>query len=1360
MIRKHRTIICAAGAALSLAALFSLNRLEGGQERPRSSWLASQKLPTPAKESGAGPYELRGLGTVEAQGALWPNGVALVRFKAQNDTKAEIVASKYVADFQAYGAIQALPSSPVGGGMAFEVKDAGVWIVGRQGSEVFVLSGPQADVLQPFAKALKTAEWQSPKERVYPPYLDSFDNAALGIWWMPSTKPKDLLDFFTEYPVTLNFHTQYVGASYAPGVFDVAGTENAIAQAHLIGRPYRLMIWGSGGASGKAPDWWIDEVFLEDHLEMPPRGGLPFSIVSAMGYNMASRTSEIHEEMTIESLQHFMRHFKDDPALLSWLEPHGEFHQRDPAYYVRGDEKRFAEYLQKDKGMTLEEVNEAYGFQARSWDEIPYPETAAFSGRRGLFQDLDSVPWHWQPGELEEGIKAGWTTDAFDDASWASDLRTSPRLLAQFKQAGRVYPLWYRFNATVDPAFKGDGPLYLHVMPNTAGAGRELKLWVNGQEVPADDEDVSGSTLRHAQFDIRKFLKEGENQFVLFSKGGRIAYRVFLSPTSASDYPFPDEHMNRLWVDWNDFHRFEKLKVMERFLKAMRQIDPERPIKVMTPGLFQAEAMELFKRYGAFPQLTGEGSSFRPMNYKGYSRLHGIPGSSEPGNSRPNAAAMQHMFAMIFQENQDAHDYVFDAQRDFWSKKDVVAWWKSNAALLGTLGKVDFGTPQVGLLRDMEQSTRFGHDLETWDLAKGPLPSAGISPVLIDGMDMDKGLADHIPVIFDCSTTVMTPARVEAIRRYVEKGGIFIAQHNTGRYGLVAGEDWPLAKSLGLKITPKWMTDDPSERNEWPMARIRFEKEQNLIPELRGQVTEGSGISIDWQGVERSGALKIEGEGDHVQSIAKWEDGGMAVCEVSLGKGRVVWLGTPFYLRFKDENGKWINDETRQKYFEQLLSGLGIELTSDASDPRIWIEKRESKNGLYDVYMAVAMNGKPTGKEESGDTMMTDLWLGDTAATMVIEPTQNGSPEVTAVTKKDDGLLIKDQSFTANQVRQYAVIRPEAGVEAPLHWLRVQHNHWRALDLKDVPPLETGNITKEEAVRLKTDGIDLSEKWKVWRSSTALPADGAWIASAPSGAEWEDAILRSWLTNGWKDARFARYRRDVVIPDSWKGQRVLLGYKGHSQLTVKGSASLWINGQASPAEFANPMLIDVTDRIRDGKLDLAMEVTGEPMDGGLAGVLYLRALPKPEASISLAGDWVKLEAWHKEGASVKVPGRVDGAIGVRRTFELPADWMDGKVVRLVIERKGNINGVVVNGVGYHRDDTSDTYARNDASDGVAPYGFRIDRWLKPGTNTIDLFPRGHRNTNETKLDADIIDVRLERYDRAAEPDHEIPVRWE
>src|SRR5690606_23219502 len=96
------------------------------------------------------------------------------------------------------------------------------------------------------------------------------------------------------------------------------------------------------------------------------------------------------------------------------------------------------------------------------------------------------------------------------------------------------------------------------------------------------------------------------------------------------------------------------------FLKTMRSVDPNRPIKVMTPFLFQAEAMELFQKYGGYPQLTGEGGWYRPMHYKGYARLYGLPGSSEPGGAQTNPRGTQNMFANIFWESQDCHDYVFD----------------------------------------------------------------------------------------------------------------------------------------------------------------------------------------------------------------------------------------------------------------------------------------------------------------------------------------------------------------------------------------------------------------------------------------------------------------------------------------------------------------------------------------------------------------------------------------------------------------------------------------------------------------------------------------------------------------------------
>lgn len=71
----------------------------------------------------------------------------------------------------------------------------------------------------------------------------------------------------------------------------------------------------------------------------------------------------------------------------------------------------------------------------------------------------------------------------------------------------------------------------------------------------------------------------------------------------------------------------------------------------------------------------------------------------------------------------------------------------------------------------------------------------------------------------------------------------------------------------------------------------------------------------------------------------------MAIVEVAEGKGKFILLGTPSYLRIKDDNDKWLNEAARQKLLEQLLASLGIRRETDTSRPEIWFEKRASRNG-------------------------------------------------------------------------------------------------------------------------------------------------------------------------------------------------------------------------------------------------------------------------------------------------------------------------------------------------------------------------------------------------------------------------------
>ncbi|MGE9289795.1 MAG: hypothetical protein ACQKBT_02315, partial [Puniceicoccales bacterium] len=116
--------------------------------------------------------------------------------------------------------------------------------------------------------------------------------------------------------------------------------------------------------------------------------------------------------------------------------------------------------------------------------------------------------------------------------------------------------------------------------------------------------------------------------------------------------------------------------------------------------------------------------------------------------------------------------------------------------------------------------------------------------------------------------------------------------------------------------------------------------------------------------------------------------------------------------------------------------------------------------------------------------------------------------------------------------------------------------------------------------------------------------------------------------------------------------------------------------------------------------------------------------------------------WDREGGVVPIPGKIDpdvhNALGMRFRFELPQGW-ENKNVRLVIDQEegGNADGVILNHRGYFREDL----------DLLSSYGVRVDHWLQPGMNEIDIYNRGHANRKDFgQLDTTIIDVRLELYE--------------
>ena len=1284
-------------------------------------WLAGS-AGLAAYTNSAGPFELRGYGKVSVSGRS-DGRSALSIFQCESPEKAKIVASKYFTDLQNYGAVERVSGCP---GM-LAVRHGGVWRIGIDGSRVMVLSAPDRAALDTAAAGHGADRWQPPPENGYPRYLDNFDNAALAIWWMGSTKTPEQMKFFRENPVIANLHQQSLSTAYAPNVFENALPRNAAAQLRREGKPYRTMLWTDDGKSA----WYSWMNMPGDEFEAYVPGFTGKSLFEAAGYYTNHTASEFLDDLQLNALYRLMDRWKGDPDLLAWMEPHGEFqlflYSRPPHSGTR-----FPEYLQKDKGYTLDSLSRAWTGKPgsfRSWHDVTLPDPAWFKGRRGSFLDLDDIDWKWKSGTLEAGEQAGFFRPDYSDAGWFSAPRTDRRLLVFVGRynhvPGEASPkadsLWTRFSHDVPaPFLKAHSRIYLHIMPLTERNCRELTVWVNGQEAArklVDPENWASNT--HSEVEISRYLKPGRNDFAIFSQGGRIAYRVFLSPHTGGSYPYADAGINRRFLDWRDYLRQAKLKTLETWLRAMRSVDPERPIKVMTPNQWQSEAFDLFEKYGAYPQLTGETTWYRPMHYKGYTMLRNRSSSSEPGGFVKDPKNGQHMYAMAFWEAQDAHDYGFDFARDFWRYPEVVRWWADNAALLSTFGKTDLIRTDLGVLRDTAQDSNYGTGLIwNWDMSRGTLPALGLTPVLVDGRDLEKGLADgKVAVMFDCATTVMTPQLVAAVKRYVRQGGVFIAQHHTGRHTPEQRDAWPLPAAFGLKVKDKGGS-----------GAIRFSSSQKLFPKLRGKELQGSGASIDHLGRSASGQVAIRGKAD---AVATWPDGSMAIAEVAEGKGKFILLGTPFYLRIKDDNGKWLNEAARQKLVEELLASLGVRREMDSSRPEIWFAKRASKNGLYDVYFAGALSVR--GGDWTLDTRIDSrLSALRPAPAAVIDATKTGTPDV-PVTNADGKLSFGVQSFSPYQIRQFAAVRQNAGVDGPVHWLRNQERNWFALPQAEaVDRGKTEAAVRAYAARLGEDGLDLSTGWQ----------------ARPEGGEWRSAGMGSFLEQGFPDGtRRVLYRKNVTLPPEWLdgNSRIFLCFGAYGewphQTGLSDRGDVRIGGRPFVSGARHSFRRELTpELLKTGRLELELEVAAAPKPGstpGPVGAMYLHKFPKPEAVLDLAGEWTAWKNVLESSGSVTVPYR-GRLFGLSREVMIPEAWR-GKLVRLVIDEppeaapNARLRNLILNHDGYLKERT------------FASPGARIDRYLKPGEiNRIDLFG-AQLDSRGNLFSADLRGIRLEVY---------------
>ena len=1303
------------------------------------------EMPPSRTELFATSGALRGFGALNAKGYLWeqaPGGErAAVEIRCDDAKQANLTASKYVADLLAYGAAKRV-QLPRPNAVGVDVQNGGRWAIGVQGASVIIAQAANPDGLGDFLKFLHADRWSMPDGK-YPRYLDDFDNESLSIWCYSNTKSPQAIDFMARNHLSVRIAAGSPEDTYAPGVSDAAGIRNVKALAKTLGSGYKFC----AGAGRGLPNWFQlgSWPFIGDDLSLfaEPRDS----------YNYYCTHFESPEGSLVlqDAFLQTLRSMADDPNLLEWMEPHGErtlrIWRQPPGWKTN-----YPLFLKEKKGYSLAQVSARYTGSPetyRSWNDVAYPDLAEFYGRRGHFADLDSVKWRWRTDDVKKpaGIDANWWKPDFDDSSWANDFRWNPRTLGDQKalvkpEASSNY-LWYRFADQGQAELLKAKKVWLHMMPFSGrNPFRPISIWINGAPVVQDFVDkAQRPAIYHLKFDVTPYLKATPNQYTILYQDS-IHYRVWLSDQDDSGYPTQDECLNRKWVDWIGYLVDEQLTVLERYLRLIRSVDPVRPIKIMAPdkGMLPL-VLDLCEKYGAFPHLTGENPrQFRPEDYKSFGLLRGLPSTSEPAGPVKTTQEIQALFANILWESQDNHDYGFDLDRTVMTQPEVVNWFDQNRPTLATLGKTSLGQPQVGVLFDAGQGTLYNQGgAYNWNLGRGLFSQAGFRYAFLSAHDLSRGLGKTLPVIIDSATQVMTPETVKAVQDYVAGGGTFVAMHLSGINTEEKTGSWPLLKAFGFaaKTSPGALP-------------LTFTQEQDLFPELKGQALKQGGLSIDYLGDSGTGNVAVvPGDPVNVTPIAHWQDGSLAIVERRVGKGRFLFFGTPVYFRAKDVDGKWCSEQEQQALLKTMLHQLGIDPKVGSSDPAVWTDWRESKNGLYQVLFASRMisRDKPTPEKQEVASPSVDLWClpkGITSANP-IEVTAANAPSV-AVGSEAGQCLLKGLTMEPKRVRQFAFIRRNVGLEGPMHWLKMQSEYWRAVE-PVAPSVAQAVADQFEAKYPKAQAQDVSFGWKVHPGPVS---DAAWMAPGFADDSWQSGSLGAWFEMGWQEQTSVCYRKEVPIPQEWQGQRIVLGFepcdstydrgatpngKGPNGEYLIGSSmdykeliptlptmKLWVHGEnVLSRDNYHAWALDVTDRVKAGRLGLAFEVTGSSLCRGPAGTMYLWAIPKPVAQLPLDDSWVKIADWWKNSSEKVTVGKADKSLGWSAKVTIPKDWKGGQVYLVVEEPVGLLKSpypssmytVLVNGSsqfsGYL----------------MAPIGLRLDNAIKPGVeNTIELiFPK-------------------------------------
>jgi len=1295
-------------AALCLAFLNSPLVFNGALHSSNAEEAAAPAISSDVGEIFA-PVSLRGYGTVSGVFRTMPGG-SVLEITCEDAGKAKLLQAKYLSD------LHVLPGVAKESGKKFashEVEGQGSVAAFFDANKVTILAAESRQALATLIAQVKPAGTTTAQVEV-PMYLDRWDRFGWRFYYrhLPWQFPKGY-DRIT-YNLLKDFddaesldHSGFV--FWNPGC-QINGAEGMMMESQMewaarSADARRLPIAvNSGNDLGTTFPFLFNRYPEQVRQKMPQFVGNFHKVadpyLGALG--TASLGSPLLDDAGLGILQQSVRRFAAMPSLVSFLEPHQELsHGSSDILFEYGPvaDAGYRGYL-KNKYKTTDALSlRWFGAPGKiaSWDDVRIPELASFLGWNDRAIDLKGA---WAVGyeelidpklvitrEMNDKLynkrvdskpaPKEWFSEKFDDSSW-------PRVTAPGDDQTMFMqhrPAVFRRSIALDEAQLSEHPrwwLYVWDLNDAFQPPDKMTAYVNGRMAGESSND---SPAHRAAFEVTQLIKSGSNQISLRLPKGYLGYRVYLSPDEPKQYPRLGEGGNAQWVDLTEWTIASRLAQVRRGMEMLRQVDANRPITLMAPDQYADGVKTLAEEYGGEFHNTGHMGVFYADYLPGLMQGADLPFSIELGEPAKDLAEFKKTMGLYLIENVQSVDYYDHIGKLLWDpamRKDL----EDNLKLYHLFGKYHSPKADLAVLFSTQAKVLtgfpWGNDPNT-NLMSGYFPWNISSPLrgsysydFLSESSFASGDADKYRIIIDSNTSIIGEDTIAGLEKWVRNGGVFITSGQTGRHTSTKPDAWPISTLSGYQIARV----DKYGPNGLPL-------ETHKLSPTPGQNV----FSKEWDGVVANG-LGLRKVTPDCEDWMQWDDGTTAVGVRHLGKGMVIHVGAKFGAakdlleRIELNPGSELMKRFHDLYARILESQQVAKVPVSVPASLVFARHYVSNNGLYDVWTVWNENSAP---------ITTDLVFAEgfnPASALEVSTGKTLTPVAI-----DGGYRIKGIALDPLQSRGF--LTPRNRIEtAPRDWFALQRNWWRGT----TKPTEEKFPTVES---VQTFVMDLSDDWAFKPLHASEDAKPLTVAEFDD-ASWKRMRLGIWTVE-YPQTRRGIFRKIFRVPDQWNNGEIMLWLQAWVMPTFSDTGNVYLDGLLIESKNSRGIPGKKLESLKPGTEHvLAVEIEGKSSLNGFLGAAWLSYLPKPVATLDLAGKWTgSKDALHYD-SPLTLPGTWNAWLA-KRTVTLDRQQA-GKTVLLHYSGTADLTGVIING----------RWVRQDHHQTAKEWVLNITPWVKFG----------------------------------------------